>query len=264
MRLARSRIAHHGPPVIHHARTAAHHSKTGSRFKWGQIPNPFLEKSPMLSQFNDMSDTSQRKSGPPKSANITATISKISLEKRERHNGHRGCVLWFTGLSAAGKSTIANELESTLFAHDVQAFVLDGDRMRHGLCSDLGFSPADRQENIRRVGEVASLFAQAGIICIAAFISPYRADRSLARSMNNGHFYEVFVNAPLSVCESRDPKGLYLQAREHKLKNFTGISAPYEPPMNPEIELRTDKLTISEAVDKIVRHLKKWRVIKSR
>src|ERR1700728_2138784 len=170
----------------------------------------------MLSQFNDMSDTSQRKSGPPKSANITATISKISLEKRERRNGHRGSVLWFTGLSAAGKSTIANELESALFAAGIQTFVLDGDRMRHGLCSDLGFSPNDRQENIRRVGEVASLFAQAGVICIAAFISPYRADRGLVRSMNNGNFYEVYVNAPLSVCESRDPKGLYVKARSNQ------------------------------------------------
>ena len=211
-----------------------------------------------------MSDSSTRKSGQPKSANITATISKISLERREKQNGHRGCVLWFTGLSAAGKSTIANELESALFAQGIHAFVLDGDRLRHGLCSDLGFSPNDRQENIRRVGEVAALFAQSGFICVAAFISPYRADRSLVRHMNNGNFYEVFVNAPLSVCESRDPKGLYVKAREHKIRNFTGVSAPYEPPMNPEIELRTDKLSVTEAVEKIIRHLKKWRVVKTR
>lgn len=206
----------------------------------------------------------RRDKSRPKSANITATVSKIPLERRERRNGHRGCVLWFTGLSAAGKSTIANELEAALFARGVQAFVLDGDRVRHGLCRDLGFSPNDRQENIRRVGEVAALFAQAGFICISAFISPYRADRSLVRGMNDGNFFEVFVNAPLSVCEARDPKGLYARAREHKIKNFTGISAPYEPPMNPEIELRTDKLTAAEAVEKILRHLKKWRVIKSR
>ena len=211
-----------------------------------------------------MSDSSTRKSGQPKSANITATISKISLERREKQNGHRGCVLWFTGLSAAGKSTIANELESALFAQGIHAFVLDGDRLRHGLCSDLGFSPNDRQENIRRVGEVAALFAQSGFICVAAFISPYRADRSLVRHMNNGNFYEVFVNAPLSVCESRDPKGLYVKAREHKIRNFTGVSAPYEPPMNPEIELRTDKLSVTEAVEKIIRHLKKWRVVQTR
>ena len=211
-----------------------------------------------------MSDTSQRRLGQPKSANIAASFSKIPLEQRERRNGHRGCILWFTGLSAAGKSTIANELESALFVKGVQAFVLDGDRIRHGLCSDLGFSPSDRQENIRRVGEVASLLAQAGLVCIAACISPYRADRSLVRSMNNGNFYEVFVNAPLSVCEARDPKGLYLKAREQKIRNFTGISATYEPPMTPEIELRTDKLAVNEAVGKIIRHLKKWRVIKSR
>lgn len=202
--------------------------------------------------------------GHPKSANITATISKISLEQRERRNRHRGCVLWFTGLSAAGKSTIANELESALFVKGLHAFVLDGDRIRHGLCSDLAFSPPDRQENIRRVGEVAALFAQAGFICIAAFISPYRADRSLVRSMNDGNFFEVYVNAPLAVCESRDPKGLYEKARHNQIKNFTGISAPYEPPMNPEIELRTDKLAVSEAVEKILRHLKKWRVVKGR
>jgi len=202
--------------------------------------------------------------GHPKSANITATISKISLEQRERRNRHRGCVLWFTGLSAAGKSTIANELECALFAKGMHAFVLDGDRIRHGLCSDLAFSPHDRQENIRRVGEVAALFAQAGFICIAAFISPYRADRSLVRNMNDGNFYEVYVNAPLSVCESRDPKGLYEKARHNEIKNFTGISAPYEPPMNPEIELRTDKLAVSEAVERILRHLKKWRVVKGR
>jgi adenylyl-sulfate kinase len=211
-----------------------------------------------------MSHLRQRKMGHPKSDNISATISKISLDQREQRNRHRGCVLWFTGLSAAGKSTIANELEGALFARGLNSFVLDGDRIRHGLCSDLGFSPNDRQENIRRVGEVAALFAQAGFICIAAFISPYRADRGLVRSMNNGNFYEVFVNAPLSVCESRDPKGLYDKARHNKIKNFTGISAPYEPPMNPEIELRTDKLAVSEAVEKILRHLKKWRVIKDR
>jgi adenylyl-sulfate kinase len=211
-----------------------------------------------------MSDPRPRKLGPPKSANITATVSKISLEQRERRNKHRGCVLWFTGLSAAGKSSIANELESYLFSKGLNTFVLDGDRIRHGLCTDLGFSPDDRQENIRRVGEVAALFSQAGFICIAAFISPYRADRSLVRSMNDGNFYEVFVNAPLSVCEARDPKGLYVKARENKIKNFTGISAPYEPPLNPEVELRTDKLAINEAVEKIVRHLKKWRVIKAR
>jgi adenylyl-sulfate kinase len=211
-----------------------------------------------------MRNSPQRKTGQPKSTHLTPSASKISPKEREERNGHRGCVLWFTGYSASGKSTIANELEAALFARGLDTFVLDGDRMRRGLCSDLGFSPTDRRENIRRVGEVAALFAQAGLICIAAFISPYRADRSLVRRMNDRDFYEVFVNAPLSVCEARDPRGLYQKARARQIKNFTGISAPYEPPMNPEIELKTDQLTIAESVDKILRHLKKWRVIKAR
>jgi adenylyl-sulfate kinase len=137
-------------------------------------------------------------------------------------------------------------------------FVLDGDRVRNGLCRDLGFSPTDRQENVRRVGEVARLFAEAGFICLAAFISPYRADRLQMRKLMTGvNFFEVYVNAPLAVCEQRDPKGLYAKARRNKLKNFTGISAPYEPPLNPEIELRTDKLAVVDSVEKILRHLRK-------
>ncbi len=200
----------------------------------------------------------------PASKNLTASVSKVSLTRREARNRHRGCMLWFTGLSASGKSSIANELEAALFAHGCQTFVLDGDRVRHGLCSDLAFAEKDRHENIRRVGEVAKLFADAGFICLAAFISPYRADRNLVRNMSGEKFIEVFVNAPLAVCESRDPKGLYLKARENKIKNFTGISAPYEPPLNPEIELRTDKLDIPAAVEKIVRYLKKHQVIKAR
>jgi adenylyl-sulfate kinase len=199
----------------------------------------------------------------PASKNITATVSQISLKQREKRNRHRGCVLWFTGLSAAGKSTIANELEAALFARGCQTFVLDGDRVRHGLCSDLDFSEQSRHENIRRVGEVAKLFSDAGFICLAAFISPYRADRNLVRAMAGENFVEVFVNAPLTVCESRDPKGLYAKARAHKIKNFTGVSAPYEPPMNPEIEIRTDKLTIAEAVQKSLRHLRKMKFIKA-
>jgi adenylyl-sulfate kinase len=173
-------------------------------------------------------------------------------------------VLWFTGLSAAGKSTIANELETALFVRGSQTFVLDGDRVRHGLCSDLDFSEKSRHENIRRVGEVAKLFAEAGFICIAAFISPYRADRNLVRAMAGGQFVEVFVNAPLKVCEARDPKGHYAKARALQIKNFTGVSAPYEPPLNPEIEVRTDKLSAAEAVDKILRHVQKHFGVKRR
>lgn len=207
----------------------------------------------------------RRENGAPKSANLTASVSRISLEQRQRRNRHQGAVLWFTGFSASGKSSIANELEAKLFARGCQVFVLDGDRVRHGLCRDLGFSPNDRQENIRRVGEVAALFAEAGFICIAAFISPYRADRRLVREMApEKKFFEVFVNAPLNVCEARDPKGLYAKARSLKIKNFTGISAPYEPPLNPEIELRTDKLSVAESVEKILRHLQKTCGVKSR
>lgn len=192
----------------------------------------------------------------PKSQNIVATVSRVSLGRREERNGHRGAVLWFTGLSASGKSTIANELEAELFRRGCQVFVLDGDRVRHGLCRDLGFSPGDRQENIRRVGEVARLFAEAGFLCIASFISPYRADREMVRAMmTGGKFFEVFVNAPLAVCEERDPKGLYAKARSHEIKNFTGVSAPYEAPLKPEIELCTDRLPVAGCVDKVLRLL---------
>ena len=199
------------------------------------------------------------------SAPVRVPAGKITLREREQRNGHRGCVIWLTGLSAAGKSTIAVELERVLFRNGCQALVLDGDHVRLGLCRDLGFSPEDRRENIRRVGEVARLFAEAGFICITAFISPYRADRAVARElMAGGKFFEVYVNAPLAVCEARDPKGLYARARKCQLKNFTGISAPYQPPLNPEVELHTDRLTVAEAVGKVLRHLRKARAIGTR
>src|SRR5437868_5288284 len=176
--------------------------------------------------------------------------------QRESRNGHLGYVLWLTGLSSAGKSTIATELERTLFNLGRHVYVLDGDNIRHGLGADLGFSPEDRAENIRRVGEVAKLFADAGVICITAFISPYRADRDTVRKIiPRGRFIEVFVNAPLEVCEERDPKGLYAKARAHEIKEFTGISAPYEPPSAPELVLNTDQLSVSESVAKILDYL---------
>jgi bifunctional enzyme CysN/CysC len=178
---------------------------------------------------------------------------KVTAEKRARRNGHSGCVVWLTGLSGAGKTTIATELERELFNLGRQAYVLDGDNIRHGLCSDLAFSPHDRQENIRRVGEVAKLMADAGLICITAFISPYRSDRELVRNMlPPGQFVEVYVNAPIEVCEQRDPKGLYAKARRNEVREFTGISAPYEPPVKPEIILHTDKLTVAEAVTRVM------------
>jgi bifunctional enzyme CysN/CysC len=191
-----------------------------------------------------------------KSENIYWSHGKVTAEQRALRNGHPGCIVWLTGLSGAGKSTIATELERELFNLGKHAYILDGDNIRHGLCSDLAFSPEDRKENIRRVGEVAKLFADAGIICITAFISPYRSDRELVRNLaKQGQFIEVFVNAPLNVCEQRDTKGLYAKARANEIKEFTGISAPYEPPQNPELELHTDKLTASEAVAKIIDYL---------
>lgn len=191
-----------------------------------------------------------------KSDNIFWSKSKVTAQQRELRNGHRGCVVWLTGLSASGKSTIATDLERELFNMGRQVYVLDGDNVRHGLCSDLGFSQEDRTENIRRVGEMAKLFADAGIICVTAFISPYRSDRDLVRKISKeGRFVEVFVNAPIEVCEQRDPKGLYAKARANEIKNFTGISAPYEAPEKAEIELRTDKVTVAESVATIIEYL---------
>lgn|ERR1035437_2015572 len=186
------------------------------------------------------------------SDNLFWTRGKVGAEQRARRTGHPGCVVWLTGLSASGKSTIATELERQLCGTGRFAYLLDGDNVRHGLCSDLGFSPEARKENIRRVGEVAKLFADAGFICITAFISPYRSDRELVRAIvPQGKFLEVYVNAPLAVCEQRDPKGLYAKARTGQIKEFTGISSPYEPPLKPEIEVRTNELSVAESVSKI-------------
>jgi bifunctional enzyme CysN/CysC len=192
-----------------------------------------------------------------KSHNIYWSEGKITGEQRAQRNGHLGRVVWLTGLSGAGKSSVANELERELFTLGMQAYVLDGDKVRHGLCSDLGFSPKDRRENIRRIGEMAKIMADAGFICITAFISPYRADRDEVRKrMEPGQFVEVYVNAPLDVCESRDPKGLYAKARANEIRDFTGVSAPYEPPEKPELELPTDLLSVKDSVLKIVEYLR--------
>ncbi len=192
-----------------------------------------------------------------KSENIFWNRGKVTAEQRSEMHGHSGCVIWLTGLSGSGKSTVAIELERELFQKGRQVYVLDGDNLRHGLCSDLGFSQQDRKENIRRAGEVAKLFADAGVICITAFISPYRSDRDLARKIAPpGKFLEVYVNAPLKVCEQRDPKGLYARARAGQIKEFTGITAPYEPPLKPEIELRTDRDSVGECVASIMEQLR--------
>jgi bifunctional enzyme CysN/CysC len=191
-----------------------------------------------------------------KSDNIYWSHGKITSMQRALRNGHAGRVVWLTGLSGSGKSTIANDLERELFNLGKHAYVLDGDKVRHGLCSDLAFSPEDRKENIRRVGEVAKLFADAGIICVTAFISPYRSDRDLVRQVvGEGAFVEVYVNAPIEVCEQRDPKGLYVKARANEIKEFTGVSAPYEAPEKPEMELQTDKLSVAECVARVLDYL---------
>jgi bifunctional enzyme CysN/CysC len=191
-----------------------------------------------------------------KSHNIFWTSGRVTPAQRRLRVGHAGRVVWLTGLSCSGKTTIATELERELFEHGKLIYVLDGDNMRHGLCADLGFSPKDRAENIRRVGEVAKLFADAGVICITAFISPYRADReAIRKSLPPGQFVEVYLNVPLEVCEQRDSKGLYAKARAGKLREFTGVSAPYEAPANPEIELPAGQLTVSECAAKIIAFL---------
>ncbi|MBI2924675.1 MAG: adenylyl-sulfate kinase [Verrucomicrobia bacterium] len=191
-----------------------------------------------------------------KSENIYWSHGKVTAGQRALRNGHSGYVVWLTGLSGSGKSTISTELERELFNLGKQAYVLDGDNIRHGLNKDLGFSPEDRQENIRRIGEVARLFADGGFVVITAFISPYRRDRDLVRSIvPKGKFIEVYVNAPVEVCEQRDPKGLYAKARAGEIKEFTGVSAPYEAPRQPEIELHTDQLTVAESIARIIEYL---------
>jgi bifunctional enzyme CysN/CysC len=191
-----------------------------------------------------------------KSHNIFWTSGRLTAAQRTLRHGHGGRVVWLTGLSCSGKSTIATELERELFQRGRLVYVLDGDNMRHGLCTDLGFSPRDRRENIRRIGEVAKLFADAGMICITAFISPYRKDRDMIRnSTPPGQFVEVYLNVPLEVCEQRDTKGLYAKARAGTIREFTGVSAPYEPPTNAEIELPTAQLAVSDCVAKIIAFL---------
>jgi bifunctional enzyme CysN/CysC len=188
-----------------------------------------------------------------KSHNIFWTSGRVSAEQRALRQGHAGRVVWLTGLSCSGKTTIAAELERQLFERGKHSYVLDGDNVRHGLCADLGFSPKDRGENIRRIGEVAKLFADAGVICVTAFISPYRADRdAIRRSLRTGQFVEVYLNIPIEACEQRDSKGLYAKARAGEIRDFTGVSAPYEPPVNPEIELPTGQLSVEECVSRII------------
>ena len=197
-----------------------------------------------------------------KATNIVWHQGAVTRADRERLSGHRSATVWFTGLSGSGKSTIAVALEKALWERGVHAFVLDGDNVRHGLNKNLGFSPADRTENIRRIGEVAKLFADAGIVALTAFISPYRADRDQVRAlMQPGDFVEVMVDCPLEVCEQRDVKGLYQKARAGQIPEFTGISAPYEPPLHPEITLRTDAQGVEESVRQVLAYLEQRGIV---
>jgi adenylylsulfate kinase len=198
----------------------------------------------------------------PKSKNIVWHHATITKEDREKLFSQKGVVIWFTGLSGSGKSTLANEVEAALFERGCHTYILDGDNIRHGLNKDIGFSPKDREENIRRIGEVAHLFAQAGVIVMTAFISPYLADRELARKLNKeGEFIEIYCRCSLEECERRDTKGLYKKARAGEVKEFTGISAPYEEPVQPELILDTDKETLKESVGKVLAYLEKRGII---
>jgi bifunctional enzyme CysN/CysC len=197
-----------------------------------------------------------------RSQNIHWQATEIDKDARARQNGHRPCVLWMTGLSGSGKSTIANIVERELHALGARTYLLDGDNVRHGLNKDLGFTAADRVENIRRVGEVARLMVDAGLIVITAFISPFRSERRLARSMfDDREFVEIFVDTPLAIIEKRDPKGLYRKARRGELKNFTGIDSPYEIPETPELHIRTDTTTAEAAAARIVDYLRECNVL---
>ncbi len=191
-----------------------------------------------------------------KADNIVWHSQTLSKKERGTLKQQRPCILWFTGLSGAGKSTVANALEQALYGRGYHTYLLDGDNVRHGLNRNLGFSPEDREENIRRIGEVAKLFVDGGTIVLTAFISPYRRDRDLVRQLvGEGEFIEVFVDTPLDVCEDRDPKGLYKKARAGEIRGFTGIDDPYEAPDSPEITLRTDRNSIEESVVQVLDEL---------
>ncbi len=193
-----------------------------------------------------------------KSTNITWHAGQVSRTDREKLLGQRGCTIWLTGLSGSGKSTIAVAAEQALAKTGRLTYILDGDNIRHGLNSNVGFSPADRTENIRRIGEVSKLFTDAGLIVFTSFISPYRGDRDAVRKiMGEGDFIEAWVQASVDTCEGRDVKGLYKKARAGEIKEFTGISAPYEEPLQPEVVLDTNSQTVDQCVGTLVAHLQK-------
>lgn len=196
------------------------------------------------------------------SDNVVWHHATVTRARREEQNGHCGAVIWFTGLSGAGKSTLAHSVEETLHQQGCHTFVLDGDNVRHGLCGDLGFSTRDRMENIRRVGEIAKLFMEAGVIVLTAFISPFRADRERVRGMmGHGDFMEIFCDSPIEICESRDVKGLYKKARAGQIPEFTGISSPYEAPESPELTVNTGAAELDACVRRVIGEMSRRGII---
>jgi adenylylsulfate kinase len=197
----------------------------------------------------------------PRSSNTVWHQATVIRARREQMNGHKSAIIWFTGLSGAGKSTIAHALEEQLHQQGCRTYVLDGDNVRHGLCGDLGFSIDDRHENIRRIGEMARLFAEAGTIALTAFISPLKADRDQARRIAGADFVEIYCRCPLEVCESRDVKGSYKKARAGEIEDFTGISSPYEEPDTPELVIDTASMSVEESVADVFAYLNSRRII---
>ena len=196
------------------------------------------------------------------STNIAWHNASVERAERARARGHRSAILWFTGLSGSGKSTLANAVNAALFKRGLATYVLDGDNIRHGLCKDLGFSDADREENIRRIGEVAKLFLDSGVIVLTAFVSPFRADRDKARALvEEGDFLEIHCDAALDVCESRDPKGLYARARAGQIKEFTGISDPYDVPADPELRVETENVDVDNCAHQVILKLESMGLI---
>jgi adenylylsulfate kinase len=196
------------------------------------------------------------------STNIAWHQAAVTRDERAQQRGHRSAILWFTGLSGAGKSTLANAVNAALFERGLACYVLDGDNIRHGLCKDLGFSDADREENIRRIGEVAKLFVDAGVVALTAFVSPFKADRDKVRALvPAGDFIEIHCAADLGVCEQRDTKGLYAKARAGEIKEFTGISSPYEAPEAPELKVDTGSQSLEESVSQVLTYLQSVGVI---
>lgn len=199
-----------------------------------------------------------------KSSNIVWHQASVDRSSQAERQGHNSAILWFTGLSGSGKSTLANAVNAELFTRGLSSYVLDGDNIRHGLCKDLGFSDHDREENIRRIGEVAKLFLDAGVIVLTAFVSPFRADRDKARGLvGEGDFIEIHCAADLQACENRDPKGLYAKARAGEIKEFTGISSPYEAPAAPELRVETGTLNVDQCVELVMRELESREILPS-